>query len=210
MKDDGIMIKGNKDGLIAVVNTEKFHDFDSMVEALVEKLQRGKGFYKGFTIKINMDTSNITRREREELRNLLFDEFKIMDCIFENKQDKKNKVFQGIYEGRTKFVRKTVRGGQCVRYVGNVVIVGDVNAGAEVYAGGNIMVLGTVRGHVHAGYSGNEKSIIGAFCMQPEIIQIGSIITRSPEGGEKPPYPEIAKIKDGAIVVEPYILNKYI
>ena len=46
--------------------------------------------------------------------------------------------------------------------------------------------------------------------MQPEIIQIGSIITRAPEGGEKPPYPEIAKIKDGAIVVEPYILNKYI
>lgn len=208
--DDGILIKGNKEGLIAVIKEEKFKNFEEMSQALVSKLLKAKDFYKGFTIKINMDLNNVTKREQEELKNLLFEELLIRDCIFEKKDGKREKIFQGIYEGRTKFIRKTIRGGQTINYQGNIVIIGDVNPGAEVYAAGNIMVLGTLKGHVYAGNNGNEKAIISAFSMQPEIIQIANIITRAPEDSSKPSYPEVAKIKDGAIVVEPYIPNKYI
>ena len=52
---------------------------------------------------------------------------------------------------------------------------------------------------------GNKKAIISAFNLQPEILQIADIVTIAPEDGVKPSYPELAKVKDNNIVVEPYL-----
>jgi septum site-determining protein MinC len=209
MVDDRIVIKGNKDGLNAVINMDKFRDFSEMLEALLEKLSKGKRFYKGSTLKITSDLRCFNDKEMKRLKEVLFDEILIKDCIFEDKEDSGNKVFSGVYEGRTKFLRKTVRGGQCINYPGNIVIVGDVNPGAEIHAGGNVVVLGALKGHVHAGVGGNDKAIVAAFTLQPEILQIANLVTRAPEGNENPKYPEVAKIKEDLIIVEPYLPNKY-
>ena len=115
-----------------------------------------------------------------------------------------------MYEGKTKFIRKTVRGGQCINYQGNIVIIGDINSGAEVTATGNVIVLGRIAGSVNAGSNGNKKAVIAAFSLQPEILRIADLLAISPDDIDKPQYPELAKIKDGAIIVEPYLPNKYI
>jgi septum site-determining protein MinC len=209
MIDDRIVIKGNKEGLNAVINMDKFRDFEEMLEALIERLSKGKRFYKGSTLKIISNLRNYSEKEIKKLKEVLFDEFLIKDCIFEDKEEKNNKVFSGVYEGRTKFIRKTVRSGQCIDYPGNIVIVGDVNPGAEVHAAGNVMVLGWLKGHVYAGVGGNDKAIVAAFALQPEILQIANLVTRAPDSNEKPQYPEVAKIKEGEIIVEPYLPNKY-
>lgn len=209
MLDDRILIKGNKEGLNAVINMDKFRDFNEMLEALIEKLSKGKRFYKGSTLKIISDLRCFSDREMKKLKEVLFDEIFIKDCIFEDREDNGTKVFSGVYEGRTKFLRKTVRGGQCINYSGNIVIIGDVNPGAEIHAAGNVVVLGALRGHVHAGVGGNDKAIVAAFTLQPEILQIASLVTRAPEGNESPKYPEVAKIKESSIIVEPYLPNKY-
>ncbi|MFL0247461.1 septum site-determining protein MinC [Candidatus Clostridium stratigraminis] len=210
MVDDKILIKGNKEGLYAVIYMNKFKDFDDMLEALIEKLSKGKKFYRGATFKITTDLKYISSKDLNRLKDVLFEEFLIKDCIFEDREEKVNKVFSGIYEGRTKFIRKTIRGGQTINYSGNIVIIGDVNPGAEIYAAGNVIVLGTLKGHVHAGFGGNEKALIAAFNLQPEILQIANIMTRSPEDGLKPKYPEVAKVKENNIIVEPYLFNKFI
>jgi septum site-determining protein MinC len=209
MLDDRIVIKGNKEGLNAVVNMDKFRDFDEMLEVLIEKLSKGKRFYKGSTLKITSDLGVFNEKEMKRLKEVLFDEILIKDCIFEDKEDSSSKVFSGVYEGRTKFLRKTVRGGQAINYTGNIVIIGDVNPGAEIYAAGNVIVLGALKGHVHAGVGGNDKAIVAAFTLQPEILQIANLVTRAPEENDSPKYPEVAKIKEGSIIVEPYLPNKY-
>lgn len=209
MFDEGIFIKGNKEGINAVINMDKFKDFDEMLENLIERLITGKKFYKGATLTVTTDLNHINERQMRRLKDVLFDEILIKDCIFNDNEEKDNRAFSGIYEGRTKFLRRTVRSGQSVNYQGNIVIVGDVNSGAEIFAAGNIIVLGSIRGHVHAGTNGNIKAIIAAFSLQPEVLQIGRFITVSPDG-DKPNYPEVAKIKDGEIIVEPYVPNKYI
>lgn len=186
----------------------KFSDYDEMVEMLVERLKKGKKFYKGSVLTIIMDLNHVDDKMQRKLKDILFDEVLIKDCIFKDKREKEDKAFAGVYEGRTKFIKKTVRSGQLIEYAGNIVIIGDVNPGAEVTAYGNIIVLGTLKGHVCAGSNGNKKAIIAAFSLQPEILQIGDILTISPEG-EKPKYPEVAKLKDDAIIVEPYLPNKY-
>lgn len=79
-----------------------------------------------------------------------------------------------------------------------------------MYATGNVVVLGRIQGKVSAGTNGNNKAIIAAFLLQPELLKISNIIAMSPDDTEKPNYPELAKIKDGTIIVEPYLPNKYI
>ena len=214
MGNDRIIIKGNKEGLNAIINIDKFGNFEEMLDALIEKLSKGKKFYKGSTLCITTKLSSLTEKDVESLKVVLFEEIGIKDIVFEDKdvkdKESESKIFNGVYEGRTQFIRKTVRGGQCVDFQGNIVIVGDVNSGAEVYAGGNIIVLGSIKGNVYAGVGGNRKAIIAAFALQPEILKIGDIITISPDDFEKPKYPEVAKVKDDAIIVEPYLTNKYI
>lgn len=213
MKDSRIQVRGNKEGINAIIDIEKFATFDEVIEALVNTLSIGKGFYRNSIVKLTANFKHVTESEIAKLKDELFDKICIRDCVFEDISKKKgedNKVFNGIYEGKTKFIKRTVRGGQLINYPGNIVIIGDINSGAEVVAGGNIIVLGSIKGQVRAGFSGNEKSIVAAFSLQPELLQISNIVTISPEDGIKPSYPEVAKIKDGAIVVEPYLPNKYI
>lgn len=215
MSNKGIIIKGNKEGLNALINMGKFAGFDDMLGALVEKLSKGKKFYKDSTLYITTKLSDFSEKDIEKLKEILFEEISVKEIVFEDtelkqKEDKEeSKIFGGVFEGKTKFIRKAVRGGQIVNFSGNIVIIGDINSGAEVHASGNIIVLGSIRGNVFAGVGGNRNAIIAAFLLQPEVLKIGDIITISPDE-DKPLYPEIARVKDGAIIVEPYLNNKYI
>ena len=214
MKDERIQIKGNKDGVNVIIDMEKFISFDDMLEVLISSLSKNKGFYKNSILKIIANLKHIDNCEILRLKEELFQKIDIKDCIFDDinkvKENNSIKFFNGVNEGKTKFIKKTIRGRQSIDYPGNIIIIGDINSGAEVSAGGNIIVLGSIKGHVRAGTGGNKKSIIAAFFMQPELMQISDILTVSPDDGLKPSYPEVAKIKDGYIVVEPYLPNKYI
>ena len=210
MGEDSIVVKGNKEGLNVVINMNMFKDFTDMLQALVSRLSSGKKFYKGSTVKITIQLKLLNEKEASKLKDILFDEFLIKDCIFEDKIEKVVKVFQGVYEGKTKFIKSTIRGGQKVDYPGNIVIIGDVNPGAEVCASGNIVVLGSLKGFAYAGFDGNEEAFIAAFALQPEILKISKVVARAPEDAIKPGYPEVARIKEGIIIVEPYLPNKYI
>lgn len=210
MAEHSITIKGNRDGLNVTINMNKYKDFEEMLENLIERLSKGSFFYKGCTLKITTELKEFSETQIRKLKEVLFDRFLIKDCIFEDMGDKVNKVFSGIYEGRTKFIQRTIRSGQVINYSGNIVIVGDVNSGSEIYAGGNVIVLGALRGNVYAGNSGNTKAIVAAFYLMPGIIGISDIMTRAPEEDQKPQYPEVAKVKGDTIIVEPYLLNKFI
>lgn len=217
MNNKGIIIKGNKDGINVEIDINKFGTFDKMLESLIEKLSKGKQFYKNSSLYITTRLSDLSEGEVTKLKDVLFEQIEVKDIIFEDTEDNKesqeneeSKAFTGIDEGRTKFFRKTIRGGQSIKFPGNIVIIGDVNNGAEVYAGGNIIVIGTIKGNVFAGVGGNRDAIIAAFSLQPKILKIGDIITISPPDADKPLYPEVAQVKDNAIIVEPYLNHKYI
>jgi septum site-determining protein MinC len=215
--NEGILIKGNKDGINTTINMNKFSCFEDMLLLLIKKLSKGKHFYKGTTLILSIDLKSINKKQVETLKQTLLTEIELKDIVLEDIEkevdkeiQKEPKVFSGVNEGRTKFIRRTVRGGQCIKYQGNIVIIGDINSGAEVYASGNVVVLGRIKGKVSAGTNGNSKAVIAAFLLQPEILTIANVIAMSPDDVEKPSYPELAKIKDGAIIVEPYLPNKYI
>lgn len=214
-KNDGILIKGNKDGINTTIDIEKFACFEDMLDALVKKLSKGKDFYKGTTLILKCNIKSMTNENIQTIKDSLLENIELKDIVIkdleaEREKEAKNKIFSGVYEGKTKFIRKTVRGGQCINYQGNIVIIGDINSGAEVKATGNVIVLGRIAGSVSAGTNGNKKAVIAAFSLQPEILKIADVFAMSPDDVEKPQYPELAKVKDDVIIVEPYLPNKYI
>ncbi|MBC7106160.1 MAG: septum site-determining protein MinC, partial [Firmicutes bacterium] len=77
-----------------------------------------------------------------------------------------------LVDDQTILVRRTLRSGQRLCYNGNVVILGDVNPGAEVVAAGNVIVMGVLRGVVHAGANGNEEAVVLAFRLRPTQLRI--------------------------------------
>jgi septum site-determining protein MinC len=84
------------------------------------------------------------------------------------------------------------------------VVIGDVNPGAEVIAGGDIVVWGRVRGLVHAGALGDEGAVICALDLAPTQLRIAGTIARSPEERRRKPVPEIATAQEGHIVAVPW------
>lgn len=108
----------------------------------------------------------------------------------------------GAAAGETLLIKRTLRSGQRVRYNGNVVILGEVNPGAEVVAAGDIIVMGALRGVAHAGAGGRDDAIVVAFRLQPTQLRIGSYIARAPEGADAPDAPELARVQDGKITIE--------
>lgn len=121
-------------------------------------------------------------------------------------------------------VRRTLRSGQVLQHLGHVVVIGDVNPGAEIIAGGDVVVWGRVRGMIHAGALGDNKAIVCALDLSPTQLRIGSHIATSPPetgmlltrssrdsgtprpGGEgkKGFRPEVAFVQDERIVAEPW------
>ena len=109
-----------------------------------------------------------------------------------------------LASGRGVLVRRTLRSGQTVEYVGHIVVLGDVNPGAEVIAGGDVIVWGHLRGIVHAGAIGNPGCSVCALDLSPTQLRIGNHIARPPDSGRKSRVvnPERAFVSDGQIVAE--------
>ena len=103
----------------------------------------------------------------------------------------------------TLLYKGTLRSGQRIDHDGNVVVLGDVNPGAEVRASGDIVVVGALRGLAHAGSKGGSGVVV-AFRLEPTQLRIGDVIGRPPEGEARPGgEPEVAKLRDGVILIEP-------
>lgn len=88
-----------------------------------------------------------------------------------------------IAVSETKFYRNSLRSGQKVEFEGSIVVLGDVNFGAEVIAGENVVVLGILRGLAHAGAKGNKEAIICARDIQSKQIRISNIVKECENDG---------------------------
>jgi septum site-determining protein MinC len=98
-------------------------------------------------------------------------------------------------------VRRTLRSGFSLQHRGHIVVVGDVNPGAEIIAGGDVFVWGRLRGMVHAGAEGNEAAVVCALDLSPTQLRIAGKIALSPERRGKT-QPEMARILNGQVASE--------
>jgi septum site-determining protein MinC len=98
-------------------------------------------------------------------------------------------------------VHRTVRSGFKISHNGHVVIVGDVNPGGEIFAGGSVVVWGRLKGMVHAGIDGDEKAVVCALEMEPMHLRIAGYTLNLPQRRGKS-EPEMVYLQDGRVITE--------
>ena len=106
-------------------------------------------------------------------------------------------------------IKATFRSGEIVEHPGDVVVMADVNPGAEIHADGDIVVLGALKGLVHAGASGDTRAVIIAMDLASPRIQIGPYDSIAPPGKRSPKSPasgpKIAYVRRRSIYVAPFV-----
>ena len=149
-------IKINKTTDEIVLSVNIVADIEEIAEELGEKIIKLKEFYQSAKTPIRITGRLFTEGEMERLKKIINSEIEV-EIHFDAPSDLLGlhaikKTFKTEMEvNETKFVQYSLRSGQSEEYSGSIVIIGDVNAGAEVIAGGNIAILGTLRGLAHAG-----------------------------------------------------------
>jgi septum site-determining protein MinC len=224
-----IAIKGTRNGLLLTLEPET--SFGDLLGALSDRLSEAPAFFRGASLTVDTSRRNLRVSERIQLEHLLAHyqmSVTSLEMSMEKPKDIKRTVTlpetpatplvlpppvevsmqpqQDVREtDDTLFLRRTVRSGQAIHHPSNVVVLGDVNPGAEIVAGGDILVWGVLRGMVHAGYPDNEQALVCSLQLSPVQLRIGHLLSRPPEGFEAQPRPEVAMIKQGQIVVETWI-----
>ena len=112
-------------------------------------------------------------------------------------QDREGKAY--LYEG-------CLRSGDCLEHGATVVVLGDVNPGAQIRAAGDVIVWGRLRGMAHAGSRGNAEARIAALQLQPQQVRIASTTALGPGEHGPPGQPEQAVQRNGRIVIEAAML----
>ncbi len=105
------------------------------------------------------------------------------------------------------FHEGTLRAGEHLEADGDVLLVGDVNPGAKISSGGNVMVWGRLRGSAHAGKFGNQNAKIVALQLRPLQLRIANEIARGPEEKPQEGLAEEAIIESGQIIIQPAKTN---
>ncbi|WP_031514546.1 septum site-determining protein MinC [Desulfofalx alkaliphila] len=205
-----VTIKGTRQGLVILYDSNA--DFEEIKDSLHRKMASAKGFFKGAKFSLHNE-KNLLENQKNELENIciqyglvLSEEQVVLPRgnktvpTNDNMPQHTKKSSSPPGDQKTLLIKRTLRSGQSIQYDGHVVVMGDVHAGAEIIATGYILVIGRCSGVVHAGVSGdlNAQVIAGKLC--PTQLRIGSAIVTSPE--EEPQYPEVAKLKNGQIIVE--------
>jgi len=220
---DPITIKGIRDGLLVTVGDAETWPTTSV--GLLTRIDGAMDFFQGAKVALAIGTRALSAAELGRLRDDLSERnVNLWAVLSESPLTQKSAQALGLNvalpsstparreapdpevdseEPRQDavYLRRTLRSGRSVRHPGHVIVVGDVNAGSEIVADGDIVVWGRLRGTVHAGASGDEEAVVCALDLSPTQLRIAACIAISPpRKGE--PRPELARIKDGHIVAE--------
>lgn len=155
-------------------------NIDEIIKELKEKLPELKKFYQEEKTPILVTGKILKRAEIEEIQTLINHEIKVKVDFDSPKtlglHGIKKTFKKEIETSDTKFYKSSLRSGQRLEFEGSIVILGDVNDGAEVIAEDNIIVLGSLRGMAHAGAKGNDSAIIAAHIIESPQIRISNNI----------------------------------
>ena len=188
-----VKVNLTKENIVIKLNEEASHK--EIIDSLRKKITALKKLYKDEKMPILVLGKVLKENERVEVKNIIQEKIDVK-VMFDIPQELglhgiKKSFSQEIESSQTKFHRGAVRSGQRIEYEGSIVILGDVNGGAEVIAGDNVVVLGVLRGLAHAGARGNKKAIIAAAAIDCKQIRIADIIKEMEE----------EKDEDGNIIV---------
>src|SRR5215208_1338157 len=215
-----LQIKGLRDGLLVSLDDAPWRD---QHVALLTQVDGQPAFFQGARLALDVASQVLHVNQLVDLRDELSERgISLWAVISESPTTEQTAQLLGLAtriskprpeEGR-KFsvedlgeetallLHRTLRSGTRIEFSGHVVVLGDVNPGAEIIAGGNVVIWGRLRGMVHAGAKGNRNAVICALDLSPTQLRIAEEVSAVFKARENA-RPEIARInKDGKLQAE--------
>lgn len=166
-------IKGTAEGIVIDIS-----DIDSDIAELKEKLENKK-FFSG---SVDFLLKKKDKEHYSKLREIIEQHGHILYLV-KSEEEMKESMEENITTcengEQTIVVKKTMRSGQKVEFDGNIVVIGDVNSGAEIFATGDVYIFGKARGVVHAGTNGDNTREIVSLGLEVTQMKIGSVFATS-------------------------------
>ncbi|MCM1244232.1 MAG: septum site-determining protein MinC [Roseburia sp.] len=204
-----VIIKGTKSGII--VHLDDKMPFGELKEKVCEKFKTSSDFLGSAQIALSFEGRKLSDEEQLALVSCITENSELdIVCVIDDNAEREAHFSKTLEEklmsmnsNTGQFYKGTLRSGQVLEFETSIVILGDVNAGAQVVSTGNVIVLGKLLGNVYAGASGKENCFVVALKMNPTQIRIGDIIARSPDEKQKTVNEaKIAFSQDGNIYIE--------
>ena len=173
-----ISINLKKDEVLIKIDDNAIHR--KILSELSKKLKELKKMYQEEQTPIRVTGKVLTNRELEEVRKVIKREIDV-EIKFDTPttlglHSITRSYKRDVGKSETTFHRGSLRSGQKLEVEGSVVVIGDVNSGAEVIAADNIAVIGNLRGLAHAGAKGNKDAVIAASTLDVVQIRISNIV----------------------------------
>jgi septum site-determining protein MinC len=215
-----VQIKGIRDGLLVSLGDASW---TVIHQALIERIEQQPAFFQGARLALDVGNQALKSADLTALRDQLSERGIMLWAVLSNSPITENtaqllglatrihkarpqpdlQTARGIDDEAALWIHKTIRSGTRIEFAGHIVILGDVNPGAEVIASGSVIVWGRLRGVVHAGAQGNRQAVVCALDLSPTQLRVADEIAVAPERRSKP-QPEIVRIKDGQLQAEPW------
>jgi septum site-determining protein MinC len=219
MLSEQFKIKGLKNGMLVIIGEGSWEEKQA---SLLTQIDDNQAFFDGGKLFLDIGNRILKSPSIGELRNQLSDrnvklagilstslvtERASQDMGLAIMLDKTTAAPESLpintnLEGdEAVLINKTLRSGHKVQHPGHVVVLGDVNPGAEIVAGGNIIVWGRLRGMVHAGAAGDKSAVVCALDLSPTQLRIADQISISPPRKGKT-GPEVARLEDDQVTAQ--------
>jgi septum site-determining protein MinC len=205
-----VQIKGIRDGLLA---TFLEAPWEEQRIALLSQIDERQAFFQGARLAMDVGSQSLKVNDLVELRDNLSERNVSLWAVISESQtteqtsqllglatriskprpEENRQAAETISDDTALFVNKTLRSGTRIEFPGNIVVMGDINPGAEVIADGNVIVWGRVRGMIHAGAKGDRSAYICALDLSANQLRIADEVSATLKP-QKDPKPEIASI----------------
>ncbi|MBR5248747.1 MAG: septum site-determining protein MinC [Lachnospiraceae bacterium] len=234
-----VIIKSNKYGINLILDDQT--PFPELLQIIADKFKESGSFFKDAQMAVSFEGRTLTPRQEQEIADTIManstirivsiiDSNKDLETLMkervENYQEPRQYAQPSPYIPQdypdmdippaADFYKGNLRSGQTLECASSVTLIGDVNPGATIISGGNIVVLGSLKGNACAGASGDENCFIFALDMRPIQLQIGDLIAKSPDKEKESGWgkkktkednskysAKIAVVRDGYIGIEP-------
>lgn len=209
--DNSVVIKGVSNR-IAVILSDSI-PFGELKERIAAKFRECSDFLGNCRMAVSFEGRNLSNEELIEVLQIINDNSKLdVICVVDTRDGADREAEELVKEkllemsmigGR--FYYGNLRSGQELEMQSSVVILGDVNPGAVVSSGGNILVLGALKGSAFAGKNGNRNAFVYAAEFNPVQVGIDDVLCRAPDSQEKgSDYTNrIAFVENENIYIEP-------
>lgn len=208
-----IQIKGLRDGLLVSLNDAPW---DVQREALISRVDAQPSFFQGARLALDVASQVLRVNELVSLRDQLSERGIALWAVISESpttehssqllglatriskprpEETRRFAVEDLGEETALFLNRTLRSGTRIEFAGHVVVLGDVNPGAEIVAEGNVIVWGRLRGMVHAGSKGNREAVICALDFSPMQLRIADEVsaTMDPQPHSSP---QVARINE--------------